>query len=454
MSWIDTLDRLITDSWMASRDESAAMLDSLLALSLAERWGLFQSRDPRLMFLADADYLTLFHSLNAHSLMAAAADRDHGAPVTEEATTALPFEVQPFEAPPSEATHGTLMEPDPRFPLQTDHGHNGHDQEHEPGHEHDDLNHNPNHDHDHGDTQEYEYGHGHEHDDQDDPNGHSLAMPPVVRSRWRAHRGIRWLTLAIVAATALMLLGATVATVVLLTTRPSPDKSGTPLVIASPNQLLETAPLASRLEGLEQNQEHITQHLAELDTQLGGLSGTVERQYETTLRAVKWTATLEHLQRAVDHGFPFAVELDQVAAMANRDPNLTTPLTRLAGYAAAGVPALATLRDRYEQMVPHLSESEGDPGAATQLIRWFGSGFGLVENAETRHFHGVLAGIGASLRLGDLPAAVHQLQDLRPYPTETVDHWLAAARIRLEADAALDKVRQLALSTPIAAPEQ
>ena len=453
MSWIDTLDRLITDSWMASRDESAAMLDSLLALSLAERWGLFQSRDPRLMFLADTDYLTLFHSLNAHSLMAAAADRDHGAPVTEEATTTLPFEVQPFEAPPSEASHGHLMETNPHSPLQTNPGHDGQT------HDHDQL------DHDHGDVQDHEYeyehqhghghGHGHEYDDQDDPNGHvPLAMPPVVRSRWRAHRGVRWLTLAIAAATALMLLGATLATVVLLTTRPSSDGPGAPSTIARPNTSPETAPLAGRLEVIEQNQAHTTQHLAELDARLDGLSSTVDKQFETTLRAVKWTAALEHLQRAVDHGFPFAVELDQVAAMASHDPKLTAPLTRLAGYAAAGVPALAALRDRYEQMAPHLSESEGDPGAATQLFRWFGSGFGLVENAETRHFHGVLAGIGASLRLGDLSAAVHQLQDLRPYPTETVDHWLAAARIRLEADAALDRVRQSALSTPIAAPEQ
>ncbi|MEI8394126.1 MAG: hypothetical protein WCF85_05280 [Rhodospirillaceae bacterium] len=155
MSWIDTLDRLITDSWAASRDESAVMLDSLLALSLAERWDLFVTRDTRLTFLSDEDYTTLFRSLDAHALMAKVADAHTPAPVSERVT-------------------GEDGEP--------------------------------------VDTEAVEYE-----GDPDAVYHEEMPVEPVpsLQSRWRSRIGVRWLTVGVVAATGLALAGAFLAVVVL-----------------------------------------------------------------------------------------------------------------------------------------------------------------------------------------------------------------------------------------------
>ncbi len=404
MSWIDTLDRLITDSWMASRDESAAMLDGLLALSLAERWGLFQSRDARLMVLADADYLVLFHSLNAHVLMADAADRSGGmGPVTEEATAVLPTEA------PSDERHADA---DGHHAL-ADHSHD-HDQQHDG-------------------PQEFA-------EPDPYPQHPEAGTAPLSPSRWRTRSGIRWLTLATAAATALVLAGAAVAAVV-LTVLParSPGDAGA-----------ET--LTARLDEVEHDQTRFAKRLVQIDTQLGDLTATVDNRFGATMQAIRLAAAMNQLQSAVDRGSPFAIELDRVAPAASGNPALTVLMTRLAGYAAAGIPTLSALRDRYDQMVPRLTGS--DKGPVGRVFAWLGSGFGLIESTETRHFHGVLASIGASLRLGDLSAAMRQLEDLRPYPTEAVDQWLAAARVRLETEAALNAVRQAILSNPTVAPEK
>ena len=398
MSWIDTLDRLITDSWKASRDESAAMLDTLLALSLAERWGLFQSRDPRLMFLSDGDYLVLFHSLNAHTLMAGAADHDHDAgPVTEEATAVLPI-----EAPSDEPLHGGLT-----------------------GFDHPEAHH-PEADHDH------DHFHGHAGDPAAGTDGAPVVRPPS----WRGRRGLRWLTLAVTAAAALVLAGATITIVVLALLSPGPAGSA------------GTAPLIDRLEQVERDQARFSRRLVQVDTQLADLGTLVDGRFDTTMRAVKLSAALHQLQAVMDRGLPFAAELDRVAPAGNGNAALTVLLTRLDGYAAAGVPTLPSLRERFEALAPRLTGSEPGP------LDWLGSGFGLWESSDTRHLHGMLGSITAGLRLGNLSAAVTQLQDLHLYPTEDVDQWLAAARVRLDADTSLDALRQAILSNPTVAPEK
>jgi hypothetical protein len=387
MSWIDTLDRLITDSWMASRDESAAMLDSLLALSLAERWGLFETRDTRLMFLSDTDYGVLFHSLNAHALMADAADRS-ATPVTEEATAVLPAEAVPEDSPHD----GTE-------------GHTGSDV--------------------------YD-AHAHAH------AGYAAAdadAMPVVRSGWHGRRGLRWLILAVTGVIALMVVGAVVAVMVLT-------------LLPGNNSSVRTEALAAKLDEVESDQVRFARRLVQVDTQLTELATMVDDRFGTTMRAVKLSAAVDQLQTVVDRGQPFTTELERLAPAANGNAALTVVMTRLDGYAAAGVPTLATLRDRFDEMAPRLSQSE--PG----LFTWLGSGFGLFESTETRRFHGVLAGIGAALRLGNLSVATQQLRDLHLYPAETVDQWLAAAQVRLDADTAIGAVRQAILSNPSVTPEK
>jgi hypothetical protein len=403
MSWIDTLDRLITDSWKASRDESVAMLDGLLALPLHERWDLFVTRDARLAFLSDEDYVILFSSLNAHAMMAHAGDSAGTLPVTEEATEVLP------------ETH-----------YLGDEAYTPQDQQ-----------------------MVYE--------EQPDPAAASVGRSGW-RAWWRSRMGLRWLSVGIVAATALVLVGAFLAVIVLY------------LLPGSPRVSLAEVPLAllSKLDDVAQDQAQLAKHLIQIDNRVVDLAATVETRFGTTMRAVRLNSSLEKLQAAIERGQPFTAELAPVAAGLSGDEALTPLVRRLEASAASGVPSLLLLRERFDDLAPrlggvidnrdllapHLIEAAPPPGLFNRMVGWIGSGFGLIESAETKRFRATLGGIRAALGLGNLPVAVRQIEDLHAYPADLVAAWLATARVRLDAEATLAAMRQgLMLNQAAAAPQ-
>ncbi len=397
MSWIDTLDRLITDSWMASRDESAAMLDSLLALPLAERWDLFAIRDSRLMFLSDEDYAVLFRSLNAHSMIAQIAD-GAGPPVTEEATEVLPERVE----------NGcySAQEGYPEQGLSLD--------------------------------------------------GEDAAVAEAVvarRSWWRSRKGMRWLTVAIAGGVALMLVGALLT---LLIVNLMPGTKGEARETSAPGGLM------SKLSEVEHDQAQLAKRLVGIDNRVGELAVSVDQKFGTAMRAVRFSSSLDQLQAALERGGPYKTELDHIAAVVATAPELMSIIQRLDDTAAAGVPTLAVLRERFDeiapklggvvdvrdQFAPQLVEVSRDQGIFSHFFGWLGSAFGLSETPESRRFRAALGGIRAAMGLGNLPVAVRQLEDLHAYPGELAGRWLAAAHSRLDADTAMASLRQAALSQP------
>ncbi len=396
MSWIDTLDRLITDSWMASRDESAAMLDSLLALSLAERWELFATRDSRLMFLSDEDYAVLFRSLNAHSMIAQISDAA-GTPVTEEATEVLPEYAEGDYAAEGEG----------------------------------------------------------EYQDQGQYCEEAAVAEAVAarRSWWRSRKGMRWLTLAIAAGVTLMLVGAFLTMIVVYL---APGGKTESREAAVPGALI------TKLDGVERDQAQMAKRLVGIDNRVSELAVTVDQKFGTAMRAVRFSSSLDQLQAAIERGDPYKTELDRIAAAVSADAELAAVIRRLDDTAAAGVPTLGALRERFDEIAPRLGgvvdvrdqfapqlvEVSRDQTVFGRFFGWVGSAFGLSETPETRRFRAALGGIRAAMGLGNLPVAVRQFEDLHAYPGELAGRWLAAAHSRLDADAAMAALRQGALSSP------
>ncbi|MEI6557019.1 MAG: hypothetical protein WCO00_01330 [Rhodospirillaceae bacterium] len=402
MSWIDTLDRLITDSWMASRDESAAMLDSLLALSLAERWELFASRDSRLMFLSDEDYAVLFRSLNAHSMFAQIGDAA-APPVTEEATEVLPEDAERYGEDGAEAGEGEMA------------------------------------------------------DDQ----GEAAVAEAVAarRSWWRTRKGLRWLGVAIALGSALMLVGAFLAVIVLYLlpgTRVEPRSADTP------------GTLITKLDEVERDQAQLAKRLVGIDNRVSDLATSVDQKFGTAMRAVRFSSALDQLQAAIERGAAYKTELDRVAPVVAAASDLAALVKRLDGTSATGVPSLAALRERFDEIAPRLGgvvdirdqfapqlvEVTRDQNILARAFGWVGSVFGLTETPETRRFRAALGGIRAALGLGNLPVAVRQFEDLHAYPGELAGRWLATAHSRLDADAAMAALRQGALSSPAVSRDQ
>ena len=403
MSWIDTLDRLITDSWMASRDESAAMLDSLLALSLAERWDLFATRDSRLMFLSDEDYAILFRSLNAHSMIAQIGDAA-GRPVTEEATEVLP---------------------------------------------------------EHGDYAEGQYAAEGEYQEDVQYDEEAAVAEAVVarRSWWRTRKGMRVLTVAIAGGTALMLVGAFLTVIVLYLL---PGNKIEPKGADAPGTLI------TKLDEVEHDQAQLAKRLVGVDNRVSELATSVDQKFGTAMRAVRFSSALDQLQVAIERGTPFKAELDRVTAALAVDPALATLARRLESGAETGVPSLAALRERFDEIAPKLGgvvdnrdqfapalvEVTRDQGVISRAFGWVGSVFGLSETPETKRFRAVLGGIRAAMGLGNLPVAVRQFEDLHAYPGELAGRWLAAAHRRLDTDTAMAALRQGAIISPAAGREQ
>jgi len=70
MSWLNTLDHLISQGKQARLHESALTLDALLALPVAERWRCLRHRDPSLRKLTTADHEIFCQSLTIHAALA------------------------------------------------------------------------------------------------------------------------------------------------------------------------------------------------------------------------------------------------------------------------------------------------------------------------------------------------------------------------------------------------
>ncbi len=69
MSAVAKLDRLIDAGRRAGRQESARLIDSLLAMSIEDRWRLLMTRDRQLTRLAPADYQLFVRSLGINAVL-------------------------------------------------------------------------------------------------------------------------------------------------------------------------------------------------------------------------------------------------------------------------------------------------------------------------------------------------------------------------------------------------
>ncbi len=170
------------------------------------------------------------------------------------------------------------------------------------------------------------------------------------------------------------------------------------------------------------------------------------------------------LRRKVRAGLPFTEELDTLAALLPRAEGLD----RLAPLAAAGVPTIDTLRQRLNDLIAaHATRSararddnargdaRDDTGDETRVSDEGKAGGGLLDALRQRlrqvvkvrragevDWAAVLRRAQAALRETGLPAAMTEIErteGARAMPAG-IREWLAAARARLAADAALERL--------------
>jgi uroporphyrinogen-III synthase len=198
--------------------------------------------------------------------------------------------------------------------------------------------------------------------------------------------------------------------------------------------------------------ETLARKVAELESR-----AVERRQAAADLEVRAFEFALGQLRSALDESRPFGEELAALASVAADDPEIAEVAATLEAYAGTGIPTLAELRARFDELAGALSAPAPD-GAAT--------GQGWVDRAlarlgrlvRIRRVDGqgtgndaVIARAESRLDAGDLEGAVSALAGLDDAGQVTAADWLATARARFAAERALARLEVLLTSQKRAA---
>jgi hypothetical protein len=232
----------------------------------------------------------------------------------------------------------------------------------------------------------------------------------------------------------------------------------------------EIAGLASRVGAVEQQLTVGRQEATSLTGQVGALSTRVDALAEGVEQLQQRTAsteqqrtqlatlagTIPQLDAAIGQGKPFADLLDGLRDQ--EDPAVRQAVEALQPAAASGVPGLSALRNSFDAIASQIVHAAQAPQGDGLLQQAAGNLMSLV---TVRPVGADVEGDGAAARVaraeaaldgGDLAGAISELEALDGPAAAAAAPWLAEARPRLAAEAALDTLRDRALQLPVERP--
>lgn len=226
----------------------------------------------------------------------------------------------------------------------------------------------------------------------------------------------------------------------------------------------EVERLAGRLGGVEQQiaagQEQsagLTDEIVALSGQVGAQSTRLDVLAETVdqlqdrvvtgedrrTRAATLALIIAQLDAALDGGEPFEEVLDGLRALGVEDPAVGEAIETLEAGAASGVPGLPELRTWFERIANDVVHAAQAPDGDGLLDQAAGNLMRLITvrpvgaDVEGDSAGARVARAEAALEQGNLAAAVAELEGLDGAAAEAAAPWLAEARARLAAQAAL-----------------
>lgn len=208
------------------------------------------------------------------------------------------------------------------------------------------------------------------------------------------------------------------------------------------------------LEGeLAARDEALAERLADLEAQLAAAEGALDAlpdpdEHSGAAAALALAAT--DLKEAVTAGRPYADALAVLARLVGGESGFAGALDALRPAAESGVHPLSRLQRDLEAVAAEIVRAD-DSGAGDD---WFDSLLddvsGLVSVRPVGEVEGEttaarVARAESRLAAGDLPAAVEEIAALEGQPAALAAPWLEAARARLAALEAAERVMSLAL---------
>jgi hypothetical protein len=227
---------------------------------------------------------------------------------------------------------------------------------------------------------------------------------------------------------------------------------------------LDLSPLKSRLDGVEAGLKELHKSADEAQSKNAAANAALMERLGAIEAQVKQAASrpavadaaevvaLGALQDAVRKGGPFKKELDVVRTMLG---DAGASLAPLDASAQSGLPTIAELRRRFEELAPKLVRApQPDSGYFSKLLS---NAKGLVEVRPVGEVAGTSAGavvarMETRLAKNDLAAALDEAAQLPAGAKAQAADWIAAASRRREADTAVKNLLNAALAHSVARP--
>ena len=218
-----------------------------------------------------------------------------------------------------------------------------------------------------------------------------------------------------------------------------------------------TAMLGESVDALRQTTEQLSGDLGGLSKDLGALSdrvGGAEDKLDYIggeyQRAAAMVVAIGDVDRSIAKAEPFETALESLRALGQDDPGVSSSLEALQPMAARGVPTLLDLKASFGAVGSQiLLAEEGDATLADQVSDNL---FGIINmrpagaEVEGDDRRAIVARAQAKLSAGDLEGTIAELDALSEAAAERAADWVADARSRLAADAAIADLRAHAQS--------
>jgi len=166
--------------------------------------------------------------------------------------------------------------------------------------------------------------------------------------------------------------------------------------------------------------------------------------------AAAFVLAVTQLREAMRRAAPYAGELESVKALAGDDPPTAEPIKTLEPRAARGVPTEESLVARFDPVTLQIVRADRAPAGnvadralsrLTELVS-----VRRIGDTDAATTDGILARAETRLRGGDLAGAVDALAQLQGPAAAPAAEWLADARARLAADAALSRLTNVGVA--------
>jgi hypothetical protein len=230
-----------------------------------------------------------------------------------------------------------------------------------------------------------------------------------------------------------------------------------PLGAQSAGQKEQLAGLASQLGGLQQQVQDLRARADSARTELATLSARLTESQARVAAAAEsgeqgalLALLTSQVEAALGQARPYAAPLDGLKVLAADDAAVREAVAALEPAATTGVPGLPELRRSFQAVAGEVVHQAQAPEGDSLLDRATGNLMRLVSvrpvgaDAEGEGPPARVARAEAALAANDLATAVAEVEALDGAAAAAAADWLATAKRRLEATAALDRLRSRA----------